>query len=150
MWTGSTTVPQWLHSSDKQPVFVANCIAEIFVITTMDEWNIGQPTDNPAHAGTRGIAASARLKCSWLKSPDFIRTLDWPSEPPDAIFKKIRLTYLATGTKASSEIQTPQCSPQQSVCTIASPFEWRKSSSNERFLRNVAYVLSVLPKISGH
>ena len=29
MWTDSTTVLQWIHSLKKQPVFVANCEAEI-------------------------------------------------------------------------------------------------------------------------
>ena len=29
MWTDSTTVLQWLHSLEKQPVFVANRVAEI-------------------------------------------------------------------------------------------------------------------------
>ena len=39
MWTDSTTVLQWLHSIDKKPVFVANRVAEILELTTVDEWN---------------------------------------------------------------------------------------------------------------
>ena len=37
MWTDSTTVLQWLHSLDNQPVFVANIVTEIFGLTTVDE-----------------------------------------------------------------------------------------------------------------
>ena len=37
MWTDNTTVLQWLHSIDKQPVFVANRVAEILEMTTVDE-----------------------------------------------------------------------------------------------------------------
>ena len=37
MWTDSTTVLQWLHSLEKQPVFVANRVVEILELTTADE-----------------------------------------------------------------------------------------------------------------
>ena len=54
MWTDSTTVLQWLHFIDKQPVFVVNRVAEILELTTIDEWNHVTTVDNPADAGTRG------------------------------------------------------------------------------------------------
>ena len=53
MWTDSKTVLQWLHSIDKKPVFVANRVAEILELTTVDEWNHVPTVDNPADAGTR-------------------------------------------------------------------------------------------------
>ena len=56
MWTESTTVLQWLHSLEKQSVFVANCVAEILEVTTADEWYYVQSADNPADAGTRGLS----------------------------------------------------------------------------------------------
>ena len=43
MWTDSTTVLQWLHSREKQPVFVANRVAEILELTTADEWDLLMP-----------------------------------------------------------------------------------------------------------
>ena len=42
-WTDSTMVLQWLHSLEKQPVFVANLVAEILELTTVDEWNYVEP-----------------------------------------------------------------------------------------------------------
>ena len=58
MWTDSTTVLQWIHSIEKQPVFVASHVAEILELTTTDEWNYVQSCDNPADAGTRGLSAT--------------------------------------------------------------------------------------------
>ena len=55
MWTDSTTVLQLLHSLEKQPVFVANRVAEILELTTVNEWNHVKSCDNPADAGTRGL-----------------------------------------------------------------------------------------------
>ena len=62
MWTDSTTVLQWLHSIDKQPVFVANRVAEILELTTVDEWNHVPTIDNPADAGTCGLSGKALLE----------------------------------------------------------------------------------------
>ena len=67
MWTDGTTVLQWLKSTDKQPVFVANRVAEILELTTVDEWHHVPTADNPADAGTRGLSASSLLESSWLK-----------------------------------------------------------------------------------
>ena len=47
LWTDSTTVLQWLNSLEKQPVFVANRVAEILELTTADEWYHIQSADNP-------------------------------------------------------------------------------------------------------
>ena len=66
MWTDSTTVLQWIHSMKKQPVFVANRVAEILELTTTDEWNYVQSCDNPADAGTRGLSATALPNSIWL------------------------------------------------------------------------------------
>ena len=37
MWTDSTTVLQWLNSTSKQPIFVANRVCEILEHTSVDE-----------------------------------------------------------------------------------------------------------------
>ena len=88
MWTENTGVIQWLLSIDKQPVLVANRVAELFDLAITDVWNYVQSADNPADAGTCGVAASAPLECSWLKCPDFLRTSDSLFKPPDEIVKR--------------------------------------------------------------
>ena len=57
MWSDSTTVLQWIHSLDKQPVFVANRVAESLGLTTTDEWNYVKSSENTHNAGTRGLSA---------------------------------------------------------------------------------------------
>ena len=87
MWTDSTTVLQWLHSIDKKPVFVANRVAEILELTTIDEWNHVPTADNPADAGTRGLSANALLDSPWLKGSKFLITPDWPFQLSEEILK---------------------------------------------------------------
>ena len=59
MWTDNTTVLQWLHSTAKQPLFVAIRVGEILEVTTVDEWYHVNTENNAADTGTRGIAAEA-------------------------------------------------------------------------------------------
>ena len=46
--TNSTTVLQWLNSTSKQPIFVANRVCEILEHTSVDEWNHIASSDNTA------------------------------------------------------------------------------------------------------
>ena len=91
MWTDSTTVLQWLHSTAKQPVFVANRVGEILEVTTVDEWYHVDTENNPADTGTRGIAAEALKYSSWIQGPSFLRTSDWPFRPNVDVITKIKL-----------------------------------------------------------
>ena len=90
MWSDSTTVLQWIHSLHKQPVFVANRVAEILDLTTADEWNYVKSSENPADAGTRGLSAKTLLDSSWLKGPEFLKTSDWPFKPPEPAKFKLK------------------------------------------------------------
>ena len=81
MWTDSTNVLQWLHSSSKLPVFVANRVCEILRVTIVDEWYHADIGNNTADKGTRGIAAQALNYRSWTQGPSFLRTRDWPFCP---------------------------------------------------------------------
>ena len=87
MWTDSTTVLQWPHSIGKKPVFVANRVAEILELTTVDERNHVPKADNTADAGTRGLSTNALLDSPWLKAPKFLMTPDWPFQPSEEIMK---------------------------------------------------------------
>ena len=54
-WAVSTTVLQSIHASNnKQPVFVANRVAEILENSTIDQWLLVEGKLNPADIGTRG------------------------------------------------------------------------------------------------
>ena len=51
MWTDNSIVLQWLASADKQPVFLANSVAENLDTTTIDQWLPVPTANNPADAG---------------------------------------------------------------------------------------------------
>ena len=101
MWTDSTTVLQWLASVDRQPVFVANRVAEILESTTIDQWFHVPTADNPADVGTRGIAADALAESSWVKGPGFLRTSDWPFQPSKGSM------YIAPKVETATEFKVP-------------------------------------------
>ena len=143
MWTDSTTVLQWIHSLEKQPVFVANRVAEILELTTTDEWNYVQSSNNLAGAGTRGLSANALVESSWLKGPEFLKTPQWPFEPSEDCRWKLKKSEDSSPPPAT-ESSTTMVSATQS--TIAQTFEWQKYCSYEKLLRIVAYMLRLLNK----
>ena len=149
MWTDSTTVLQWLHSIDKQPVFVANRVAEILELTTVDEGNHVPTVDNPADAGIRGMSAKALLESTWLKGPDFLRTSDWPFQPSEEL-KKTKLKKL-NRDKVPCELNYQETTANTAnVVFNAVTLEWQKYSSYEKLLRILAYILRLLPNLSGN
>ena len=77
MWTDSTIVLQWLQTTDKLPVFVANRMEEILELMTTEEWNYVRTSGNPSDAGTQGFSANAVSESHALKSPDRLKTEDW-------------------------------------------------------------------------
>ena len=143
MWTDSTTVLQWLHSLEKQPVFVANRVAEILELTTADEWYHVQSADNPADAGTRGLSAKDLLQSSWLSGPNFLKTNEWPIKPTEGFRLKLKQTKLDSTDEPSTESCTMLSETQ--VAT-AKTFEWQKYGSYEKLLRIAAYVLRLLSR----
>ena len=149
MWTDSTTVLQWLHSLEKQPVFVTNRVSEILELTTADEWNYVKSIDNPGDAGTRGLSANSLRDSPWLKGPSFLRTHDWPLKPPKEVEIKLKAKKSDTphSKQETSEFLTALSA---TVIGIAIMFEWQTYSSYENFLRIVAYILRLLPKNEGY
>ena len=149
MWTDSTTVLQWLHSIDKQPVFVANRVAEILELTTVDEWNHVPTVDTPTEAGTRGLSAKALLESSWLKGPAFLKTSEWPFQKSGEILKS-KLTKLDPDkVPTETKYQETTANTANVVCN-ALTLEWQKYSSYEKLLRILAYILRLLPKFSDN
>ena len=73
-WTDSTTVLQWLHGADKrQPVFVANRVAEVRESSTIDQWRHVEGSLNPADIGTRGKSVHELEKSEWFTGPAWLR-----------------------------------------------------------------------------
>ena len=146
-WTDSTTVLQWLHSLEKQPVFVANCVAEILELTTTDEWYHVQSADNPADAGTRGLSAKTLLQSSWLKGPEFLKTDQWPFQPSEDFRQKLKQVKPDPTDELVAESSSML---SENHVAIAKTFEWQKYCSYDKLLRIVAYVLRLLPKNSDY
>ena len=82
LWSDSSTVLQWLHSPEKPPVFVANHVSEILDASAADEWAHVSSTNNPADVVTRGMSIDELKSSSWINGPEFLRTEDWPLQPP--------------------------------------------------------------------
>ena len=91
MWNDSTTVLQWLHSTSKQRIFIANRVCEILEHNSVDEWNDVASSDNTADAGTRGMTAEVLQSSSWVRGPDFLINKEFPFEPSIEVFKTIKL-----------------------------------------------------------
>ena len=138
MWTDSCTVLQWLASADKQPV--ANRVADFLETTRIDQWFQVLTTNNPADAGTRGLAGTDIPNCCWVKGPNFLRTSNWPFEPePSAIH-----TVKPTETCATDELQSnalAAASPPNSPVIV-----WSDNSSYRKLIRIVAYLFRLSPR----
>ena len=143
MWTDRTTVLQWLHSLEKQPVFVANRVAELLELTTTDEWYHVQSADNPADAGTRGLSANTLLQSSWLNGPDFLKTDEWPFKPSEDFRQKLKQVKPDPTDELVPKSSSMLCETQ---VAIVKTFEWQKYCSYEKLLRIAAYVLRLSPK----
>ena len=103
-WTDSSTVLQWLQGAHKkQPVFVANRVAEILESSTADEWYHVKGIENPADIGTRGMTVELLKESQWLNGPAWLKqnpekwpksfnTIQTPQEVLDeevALFAKV-------------------------------------------------------------
>ena len=74
MWSDSTTVIQWIRSSnEKQPTFVANRVAEILDSSTVDQWHHVAGARNPADLATRGLSFDDVANSNWIHGPDWLR-----------------------------------------------------------------------------
>ena len=147
MWTDSTTVLQWLHSLEKQPVFVANRVADILELTTADEWYHVQSADNPADAGTRGLSTKAHLQSSWLNGPEFLKTDQWPFKPSEDFRQKLKQVKPDPTDELVAESSSML---SENHVAIAKTFEWQKFCLYEKLLRIAAYGLRLLPKNSEY
>ena len=130
-WSDSCIVLQWIRSSQKkQPVFVANRVAEILDTCTVDQWYY-VPTDmNPADIGTRGISIEGLISSIWFPGPPFLReSIDsWPMQPS--------FVQSEEAISAAVSVQPPL-------------IDWDRFSRYDKLRRVVAYLLRVKNRNKG-
>ena len=73
LWTDSQVVLDWLSTTKKQPVFVANRLKEILASTDAYQWKHVITKENPADHGTRGLNPD-EIPAKWLTAPAFLST----------------------------------------------------------------------------
>ena len=74
LWSDSTTVLQWIHSShSKQQVFVTNRLAEIPDTTDVSQWKHVSCINNPVDIGTRAINFEVLKRNEWLTGPAWLK-----------------------------------------------------------------------------
>ena len=134
-WTDSTTVLQWLHASNnKQPVFVANRVAEILENSAMDQRRHVEGTMNPAEIGTRGMTVEALKESEWLTGPAWLTKIEdaWPRAP-----EKLQFC-----------IQEEQ-EPLMEAAVMEPAFEWERFGSFKKMIRVLSFCLRWKKRNSG-
>ena len=145
MWTVCTTVLQWLNSTEKLPLFVANRVGEIPESTTIDEWHHVLSGNNPADTGTRGISSEALKDSSWVIGTSILRTTDWPFIPDERVIKNIRLKGTSCDIDNCLETSSSFVTDVTSIKHPEDGFNWERLSSFTRYKRVVAFMLRMLP-----
>ena len=144
MWTDSTSVLHWLHSTSKQSIFIANRVCEIFEHTSVDEWNHVASSNNPSDAGTRGMSAEVLHSSSWVRDPDFLRTNELPFHPSTEVVKNIKLGKVTKETdKTNTSLAVSATKSTKEPPSQIIPFD--EYSSYQKLLRITAYALRLLP-----
>ena len=143
MWTDSTIVLQWLNSTSKLPIFIANRVCEILEHTSVDEVNHVASIDNPADAGTRGMSAEVLKSSSWVRGPDFLRTKKFPFEPSTEVVNNIKLGIVTKETdETNTSLAASVTKSTKELPPHLIPFD--KYSSYQKLLRITAYALHLL------
>ena len=134
-WTDSTTVLHWLHASNnKQPVFVANRVAEILENSNIDQWRHVGGKMNAADIGTRGLTVEALKESEWLTGPAWLTETEnaWPKAPE----------------KLQFSIQEAQ-EPVMEAAVMEPGFEWERFGSFKKMIRVLSYCLRWKKRNSG-
>ena len=135
---------QWLNSTEKLPVFVANRVGEILESTTTDEWHHVLSGDNPADTGARGISSEALKDSSWVIGPSIVRTTDWLFISHECVIKKIGLKGPSCDVDNCLETSSSFVTEVTSFKHPEHGFNWERFSSFTRYKRVVAFLLRML------
>ena len=134
IWSDSTTVLQWIHSSHrKQQVFVANRVAEILDTTNVSQWNLVSGINNPADIGTRAINVDELKRSEWLTGPAWLkqRENEWPEQ--------VNLTF-------ASDEQNNEMVFSAKVEEKKLMIQWERFNNFNRLVNTMAYVQRVFRK----
>jgi len=77
-WTDSTIVLQYIQNENKRfQTFVANRLAVIQGVTTIDQWRHVPSKENPADDLSRGLSEPCKR---WMEGPEFLKEMEdkWP------------------------------------------------------------------------
>ncbi|XP_074651619.1 uncharacterized protein LOC141906275 [Tubulanus polymorphus] len=84
-WIDSQTVIRYIGNEKKRfKTFVANRIAEIREVSSVNQWKFVSTDCNPADDCTRGLSGSQlEISHRWFDGPDFLKQSEnsWPSQP---------------------------------------------------------------------
>ena len=143
IWNDSTIVLQWLNSTSKHPIFIADRVCEILEHTSIDEWNHVASSDNPADAGTRGMSAEVLQSRSWVRGLNVLKTKQFPFEPSTEVVKNIKLGIV---TKENDETNTSLAASVTKSTKELPPqlIPFNKYSSYQKLLRITAYAIRLL------
>ena len=112
LWTDSMIVLSYIRNPTKRfKTFVANRLAIIHDVTTVDQWKYVSTDCNPADIASRGIQANETEKLkTWLSGPTYLREdqEEWPVEPvvtaPTEDDAEIRKEATITATAVSDQM----------------------------------------------
>ena len=144
MWTDLTTVLQWIRNIDrKQPVLVANRVAEISDSTTVDQWNRIDGVKNPADLGRRGISYPELMESDWLQGPHWLKQEDWISPIGQGLIDEQQQVddHFEDGTASEEQMLV-------GLLTLK-VVDWKRSSQFNRMKFMILRILSMLPKYRG-
>ena len=80
-WTDSQVVLDWIASSKKQSVYIANRLREIAASTKTKQWRHISTLKNSADHGTRGLDPR-EISLKWLQTPEFLSSSEQISNQP--------------------------------------------------------------------
>ena len=150
MWTDSTIVLQWINSTNKHSIFIANRVSEILENSSVDQWNHVATCDNPADIGKRGMSAEVSQSSSWEKCPDFLRTKQFPFVPNTDAVDNIKLGVLTKeeNDDSNSSLAAFVTKPPKEQSINLIPFD--KFNSYHKLFRVTVYMLRLFPALESY
>ena len=134
-WSHSTTVLQWIHSSNRnQQVFVVNRVAETLDTTDVSQWKHVSRVNNPADIGTRATNIEALKRSEWLTGPACLKRpeSEWPEQ--------VNLIFASDEENIPASVFMIQAEEKKAV------IHWERFSNFNRLVNSVAYVHRALNK----